>query len=328
MRGYNVIYTGEHPVQTVKKYFSEKEDAVVPAYATHHIFASIVQRVTGDTMVHIISLYPAGYRWGALGPDPLYYYHAPFSNQMSRLARRMHEEPSAPLFEALCEAAVQQHNTAALAYVFGFCTHYALERVSHSFISAQADRLSVFMPGWTAETRRRMVESDIDGIMISEYISPDSENYEAYKLLDPGAAECTVFSKVFSEAAKNVYNVRISPASVYRSLGDMRKAMRLAHNGVRVKGRLERFERFMGRSGAASSMLRPEKPLPAGCANTEHLQWQSGGELRTESFFDLFDAAVPLAVTLQRAVLERYYQQKPLDKRFFPTNFYGETIKK
>ena len=49
---------------------------------------------------------------------------------------------------------------------------------------------------------------------------------------------------------------------------------------------------------------------------------------RTDSFSDLFDAAVPLAVSLQRAALDRYYQQKPLDPRFFPTDFTGTPIKK
>ncbi len=299
----------------------------MPAYATHHIFASIVQRVTGDAAAHTIDLYPSGYRWGALGPDPLYYYHAPFRSQVSKLAKRIHNEPSAPIFEALCEAAVNQHNTSALAYVFGFCTHYALDRVSHTFIDAQAERLALFMPNWAFETRRRMVKSDIDGIMIAEYVSEDPVKYEAYRLLDPNAAECTVLSKVLSSAAKKVYNVRISPAAVYRSLHDMRKTLHLTHNGVQAKNRLERFEKFFGKAGAASSMLRPSSPLPAGCANTEHLPWISNGETRTESFCDLFDAAVPLAVSLQRAVLERYYQKKPLDPRFFPTNFNGDVIK-
>ncbi len=299
----------------------------MPAYATHNIFASVVQRVTGDAAAHTISLYPAGYCWGAMGPDPLYYYHAPFKGPVPRLAKRMHEEPPAPLFEALCEAATSQHNTAALAYVFGFCTHYALDRVSHAFLEAQAERLRISMPTWSHETRRRMAESDIDGIMISEYISTDSRTYKAYRILEPNAAECTVLSRILAEAAKNTYNVKISPAAVYRSLGDMRKALHLAHNGVLSRNRLERFEKLFGRAGAASSMIRPDSPLPAGCVNLEHLPWPSGNETRAESFFDLFDAAVPLAVSLQRAVLERYYQQKPLDPRFFPANFNGDAIK-
>lgn len=299
----------------------------MPSYATHHIFAATVQRVTGDSTAHIAASYPAGYRWGAQGPEPLSLYHTPFPSQTRRLAQRMRTEPPAPLFEAMCEAAVQEHNTAALAYVFGFCTNYALSRVTNAFIDAQADRLALYMPGYSAEARRKLVESDIDGIMIANYIAADPATFEAYRLLDPSAAECTVLARVLSHAAKSVYGMRVPPAAIYHSLHDMRRVLHLTHSGSHARGRLQRFERLLGKSGLASSHIRPAEPLAADCANQEHRVWLSDGAERTDSFFDLFDAAVPLAVSLQRAVLERYYQQKPLDLRFFPTDFTGTAVK-
>ena len=118
----------------------------MPSYATHHIFAATVQRVTGDSAAHIAASYPAGYRWGAQGPEPLSLYHTPFPSQTRRLAQRMRTEPPAPLFEALCDAAVHEHNTAALAYVFGFCTNYALSRVTHAFIMRRPTALPCICP--------------------------------------------------------------------------------------------------------------------------------------------------------------------------------------
>lgn len=299
----------------------------MPSYATHHIFAATVQRVTGDSAAHIAATYPAGYRWGAQGPDPLYYYHAPFSGALGRLARRMHTEPPGALFEALCAAAVQQHDAAALAYVFGFCTHYALDRVTHAFLQAQADRLSLYLPNYSAEARRKLVESDIDGILIANYIAAAPAEFEAFRLLDPSAAECTVLARVLAGAAKSACGARVSPAAVYRSLHDMRRVLHLTHSGSHIRGRLVHLERLAGKAGLASSLIRPAEPLAADCANQSHRPWSSGSGERTESFCDLFDAAVPLAVSLQRAVLERYYQQKPLDPRFFPTNFCGTATK-
>lgn len=157
----------------------------MPSYVTYHIFAATVQRVTSDSVAHIASSYPAAYRWGSQGPDPLALYHAPFPSALRRLANRVCTEPPAPLFESLCKAAVASHNTAALAYVFGFCTHYALSRVTYSFVSAQADRLSQFMPGYSAEARRHLVESDIDGVMIADFVSDTPAEYEAYRQLEP-----------------------------------------------------------------------------------------------------------------------------------------------
>ena len=299
----------------------------MPSYATHHIFAATVQRVTGDSVARIAAAYPAGYRWGAQGPEPLCLYHAPFPSQMRRLAQRMRTEPPAPLFEALCDAAVREHNTAALAYVFGFCTNYALDRVTHAFIGAQADRLALYVPGYSVEARRKLAESDIDGIMIAGFIAAEPAKFEAYRLLDPNAAECTVLSRVVSAAAKSAYGMRVPPAAVYHSLHDMRRMLHLTHSGSLARGRLQWVERLFGKAGQASSLIRPAEPLAADCANEEHRPWRSDGVERTDSFCDLFDAAVPLAVSLQRAVLDRYYQQKPLDPRFFPTDFTGAVAK-
>lgn len=294
----------------------------MPAYVAHHIFATTVQRVTGESAARMAALYPAAYRWGAQGPDPLYYYHMPFAGPVGRLAARMHSSPPDVLFEALCAAAVKQRDTAALAYVFGFCTHYALDRVVHAFTVAQAERLRETFPTYSAAARYHLVESDIDGVLIAAYISGEAA-FEAYRLLDPNAAECTVLARVLSKAAQQALGARLSPSTVYRALHDMRRTQRLAHSGAPVKRHVQRVERLVGKAGLASSMLRPIEPLAADCVNAAHLPWESENGTRTDSFTDLFDAAVPLAVSLQRAVLERYYQQKPLDPRFFPTDFYG-----
>ena len=172
----------------------------MPSYVTYHIFAATVQRVTSDSVAHIASSYPAAYRWGSQGRDPLALYHAPFPSVLRRLANRVCTEPPAPLFESLCKAAVASHNTAALAYVFGFCTHYALSRVTYSFVSAQADRLSQFMPGYSAEARRHLVESDIDGVMIADFVSDTPAEYEAYRQLEPDAPESPLAAKILAQA--------------------------------------------------------------------------------------------------------------------------------
>ena len=247
---------------------------------------------------------------------------------LRRLANRVCTEPPAPLFESLCKAAVASHNTAALAYVFGFCTHYALSRVTYSFVSAQADRLSQFMPGYSAEARRHLVESDIDGVMIADFVSDTPAEYEAYRQLEPDAPESPLAAKILAQALRETYGVHITPAAVYHSMNDMRRMHHLAHQGASALSRLQRFEHLIGKSGFASSLIRPTEPLAADCTNQEHRPWTSRTGERTDSFSDLFDAAVPLAVSLQRAALDRYYQQKPLDPRFFPTDFTGTPIKK
>ena len=191
-------------------------------------------------------------------------YHAPFPSALRRLANRVCTEPPAPLFESLCKAAVASHNTAALAYVFGFCTHYALSRVTYSFVSAQADRLSQFMPGYSAEARRHLVESDIDGVMIADFVSDTPAEYEAYRQLEPDAPESPLAAKILAQALRETYGVHITPAAVYHSMNDMRRMHHLAHQGASALIRLQRFEHLIGKSGFASSLIRPTESARGG----------------------------------------------------------------
>ena len=250
----------------------------MPSYATCHIFAATVQRVTSDAVAHIIDSAPSAYRWGAQGVSPLRMYHAPLPSPLHHAAAELRTQPPARLFEALCRAACAAHNTAALAYVFGFCTNYALSRVTSRFIDEQADRLATYMPGLSAAARRQLAASDIDGIMIEDYIDTASADYAAYRLLDADAPECTAAARVLAQAVHATLGTHVSPAAVYRGMHDMRHILRLAHGGVPVRSRLQKLE---------------------------HL----------------------LAVSLQRAVLDRYFQDKPLDPRFFPSDFNGNSVK-
>ena len=182
----------------------------MPSYATCHIFAATVQRVTSDAVAHIIDSAPSAYRWGAQGVSPLRMYHAPLPSPLHHAAAELRTQPPARLFEALCRAACAAHNTAALAYVFGFCTNYALSRVTSRFIDEQADRLATYMPGLSAAARRQLAASDIDGIMIEDYIDTASADYAAYRLLDADAPECTAAARVLAQAVHATLGTHVS----------------------------------------------------------------------------------------------------------------------
>ena len=79
----------------------------MPSYATCHIFAATVQRVTSDAVAHIIDSAPSAYRWGAQGVSPLRMYHAPLPSPLHHAAVELRTQPPARLFEALCRAAAR-----------------------------------------------------------------------------------------------------------------------------------------------------------------------------------------------------------------------------
>lgn len=300
----------------------------MPSYITHHVFSNAAEQISGDTIAHIASLYPDAYHWGAQGPDPLYYYHAPFNGTIGAAAEKIHSGSAADFFEALCVSAMKQHDSAALSYVFGFCTHYALERVTHAYIEAWSAILSNALPEHTLAACKKRIEQAIDCYMIEHYFSASALSFDINHLLDPHAAECTVLSRVLSASAKMIPGIRLSPAAIYRALQDMHRALQLASSRSVLQKRFTLSKKLAAKSKYFASIISANEPLPIDAANQNHAVWIAANDSeRTDSFHDLFSAAIPLAVSLQRAVLNRYYQQKPLDPRFFPTNFYGEKIK-
>lgn len=132
------------------------------------------------------------------------------------------------------------------------------------FLDEQADRLVTYMPGYSAAARRQLAASDIDGIMIENYIDTSPADYAAYRLLNAEAPDCTAAARVLAQAVRKTCDTRLSPAAVYRGMHDMRHILHLAHNGTLVRGRLQRLERLLGKTGMASSYILPAEPLAAG----------------------------------------------------------------
>lgn len=299
----------------------------MPAPITHYFFADAVYKASGETVSQIAALYSDAYYWGAQGAKSLYYYHAPFTRNSSAAADKLYSSAPAELFEALCHSAINQHDSAALSYVFGFCTHYALERVTHSFIKARAKILSTVLPKYNLSASEKRVEQAIDTQILNKNFPVSPAGFDMQQILNPHASECIVISKVFSSAAKSALDLRLSPAMFYRSLQDMNRALNLAYGKSHLKMGSKFSVKLAEKSKYFASILSASEPIPIDVANHNHSAWISeDGTKRQDAFEDLFDAAVPLAISLQRAVLNRYYQQKPLDPRFFPTNFYGEKI--
>ena len=63
----------------------------------------------------------------------------------------------------------------------------------------------------SAAARRQLAASDIDGIMIEDYIDTASADYAAYRLLDADAPECTAAARVLAQAVHATLGTHVSP---------------------------------------------------------------------------------------------------------------------
>lgn len=109
----------------------------MPSFVMHHYFAARVCELAPPELARICTAAPAAYSWGSQGPDPFFFI--PLSGASAQLGGRMHRGHIAEVFRAMAQAA---HGSAvALAYLLGFCTHYALDRTVHPYIETQTQRL-------------------------------------------------------------------------------------------------------------------------------------------------------------------------------------------
>lgn len=307
-----------------------QEGKHMPSLVTHHHFAVLVQQSAEPDLRNACDVSPSAYRWGAQGPDILFFHNAPFGSRTSLLGHRMHAGRIAEAFNALVHSAARQHDPAALSYLLGFCTHYVLDRRTHPYIQDTIEtQLMPRYPDYDEDACHRLCEADLDAQIITNYISGEQENFEAFRLLDaPSAQVGRLIGRMLTDVGEPVYHVDTAPPRVEGAMRTMRLVYNILHGGSRdgARAQIELFERMLGQPGLLSTMLRPTTPLPADCANLAHRVWHKPDvpEIdRTDSFFELFESSVQPALSLWRAISNCYHRGTPLNPLFFPANYNG-----
>lgn len=302
----------------------------MPSLVTHHHFAVMVEHAAEPDLARACHLSPIAYRWGAQGPDILFYHNAPFGSRTALLGHRMHREHIAPAFLALVRAAARLKDPAALSYALGFCTHYCLDRRTHPYIQDTIDTLLMPHYQYDEDACHRLCEADLDAQVIENYISAEQERFEAFRLLDPQPITCRLVGKMLTEAGDAVFRIQTSPAKVEAAMRSMRTVYTLLHGGSdAARAQIKAVERLIGKPGLLSTMLRPRQPLPEDCANLSHRAWHKPHVpevTRYDSFFELMEDAVPAALSLQRAVFTAYHRGTPLNPLFFPADYNGNPL--
>lgn len=302
----------------------------MPSLVTHHHFAATVEQAAEPYLSHACHVSPVAYRWGAQGPDILFYHNVPFSSRTALLGHRMHREHITTAFLTLVRAAARLRDPAALSYALGFCTHYCLDRRTHPFIQSTIEKVLMPQYQYDEDSCHRLCEADIDAEIIEHYISAEQENFEAFRLLDPQPAVCRMVGKLLTEVGIQVFRIQTSPSKVEASMRTMRIVHTLLHGSAEsTRAQIKTIESFIGKPGLLSTMIRPSRPLPEDCANLSHQVWYKPhvpDVPRNESFFELMEASVPAALALQRAVFTAYHRGTALNPLFFPADYNGKPL--
>lgn len=276
----------------------------MPAVITHYLFG---QALYEERMPAIGGSRDAAdaFLLGNQGPDPLFYaVLRPSLRSCRHLGGLMHDEATPELLAALREAAeglAEGERAVGRAYALGFLCHYVLDSAVHPLVFAQQFALcGAGEPGLTetdGSAVHAVIESEFDeltlfrlrGITIGDF-------HPAHEALRASDAVLGIVSRMYESVLRSVYGVAVPPGAFGLCVGGFRVGQRAFHSpGGRKRRAL----------GCAERLVRPHSFLQAMCpraverdwsafANHANEPWENPftGELCTESFQGLFDAAL------------------------------------
>jgi len=235
-------------------------------------------------------------RAGAEGPDPLFFSLSPLGGafSMPRMAAMLHNRHTDIFLLALLDAC--RGAPLLQAFACGFLAHYAADTICHPFIYAR----SLTADGAYSSTAHSRLEQSLDMLYYRRqgHARGLPRQLAGYAALSGGDKDA--IAAAFAAAVQSAYpGYAPGAARIRRSFDDAVMICRLLQSGdgrlFRAAGRLSGVGRLL------QAHMLPPCPPQTDAANERHAPWASlwAPEIRrTESFFDLCDAAVSRAGSL------------------------------
>lgn len=300
----------------------------MPALVSHFMFADSALHEAQPYLAKAIEAAPLAFRWGAQGPDILFFYHPLTENSINRVGHRMHEERVDRMFQALTAACSHSHTPEATAYLLGYCCHYILDRSAHPFVTYIANyRIDPLYPQLSLSAQHNLCEAELDRALIAAAHSGKPADYPAHMILSYDNKTANCIGTVLSHAIWNVYGTRVPVSAVKSSMRSMIHVQHLLHDrSGRRHTALSWLEHRLHISGDFSSLIRPLAPIDADCTNHSHQPWIDASMphmRRYTDYFQILNNAQRPAACLMETCYDAVQTSKPLPKHLFGLNYMG-----
>lgn len=107
----------------------------MPTTYTHDLFGKEVYKRLSNPVKELLKRNQDLYRIGLHGPDLLFYYKCLYKNRVNQYGVEMHQTPALMFFEDCVYKIRDLENEELLAYVIGFCNHFALDTLTHPVVN-------------------------------------------------------------------------------------------------------------------------------------------------------------------------------------------------
>lgn len=133
----------------------------MPTTYAHYRFGKDVYDRLPDPVKESIDAYRGLYDIGLHGPDLLFYYKALTKHPINRRGFAMHERPGREFFQAAAPVAQSMSDPVpALAYLYGFLCHFALDSNCHPYVEQMVRETGITHSAIEAELDRYFMEKD------------------------------------------------------------------------------------------------------------------------------------------------------------------------
>lgn len=294
------------------------------AIVTHHYFAMQSLKHSQNHIIHIAKDNIQGFRLGAQGPDFLYFNSFISNNKYSQLASDIHKNKVCELFRNLCKFAYNNGDMSLNSYILGFATHYILDRNIHQFIKFICTEILSENYALDNSALHKLCESELDSIVIENFITADSKDFLSYSLLEIN--KNPLVAKMLKDCIWEVYGTRLPEKTINSSIKSMRSAYIFLHdkNGNKL-AEVKKMENILkDKVGVVSTLIRPIERLDEDITNISRKVWKYNNEIVNYTFFEVLEKSLEKSSRFMEHIYEACTRGKELPQELFRLNYLGE----
>ncbi len=276
-------------------------------FTTHHIFGQQILKNGESAAVRLIESNLPAFCWGLQGADLLYSHrHVNEYSELPTYGRLIHGEKTNTLFTFLAHDLLNHRKCldfdTLMAYYYGFCCHYALDRSLHPYVFSLQKRIEEAANGapnfasahWYIEDG---IDHELSGHLSS--LTPARGPAEDYYCADRNVRRS--IGGLYSRILWNVYGIRTQAGVVEECFIDEyhRTDMIYGENGAMKPYAVmehDLLQSFPDLKTAFASFA----PTESDCLNIKKNTWYHHGDkvFRDDSVIEIMESAREIALTL------------------------------
>lgn len=253
---------------------------------------------------------------GCQGPDVLFFHRVlpwMFGRDYRWYGHEFHDRAPSGLFDSMrrtLASCKEEERRYVLGYCLGICCHYAYDTETHPYVIWLSEEMEKTDRRGAQFQYHIQIESALDVIMLRLAEGTTPAGLKLKECIPGGHRTRRAVADVWKNAVSDVFGEEMPERAAMQLMPDMKAAARFLED--RHYRKLPFFlavEKLTGdRKGSYSAHVLPEREDDArDYANEGHLTWHNpmAEEItRTESFFELTDAAERYSLEMARFFLD------------------------